>query len=49
MSASRRRIKTKNKSWEKFTNESSEKHKIETGVNIWKSLGVSNENKEEDK
>ena len=49
VSASRKRIKTKNKSWEKFTNESSEKYKIETGMNIWKSLSVSNENKEEDK
>ena len=49
VSASRKRIKTKNKSWENFTNESSEKHKIETGLNIWKSLSVSNENKEEDK
>ena len=49
VSASRKRIKTKNKSWENFTNESSEKYKIETGLNIWKSLSVSNENKEEDK
>ena len=49
VSASRKRIKTKNKSWEKFTNESSEKYKIETGMNIWKSLGVSNKNKEDDK
>jgi hypothetical protein len=49
VSASRKRIKTKNKSWENFTNESSEKYKIETGMNIWKSLSVSNENKEEDK
>jgi hypothetical protein len=49
VSASRKRIKIKNKSWEKFSNEKSEKYKIETGMNIWKSLGVSNENKEEDK
>ena len=49
VSASRKRIKIKNKSWEKFSNENSEKYKIETGMNIWKSLGVSNENKEEDK
>ena len=49
VSASRKRIKTKNKSWENFTNESSEKYKIETGLNIWKSLSVSNKNKEEDK
>ncbi len=49
VSASRKRIKTKNKSWENFTNESSKKYKIETGLNIWKSLSVSNENKEEDK
>ena len=49
VSASRKRIKTKNKSWENFTNESSEKYKIETGLNIWKSLSVSNENKEEEK
>ena len=49
VSASRKRIKTKNKSWENFTNESSEKYKIETGMNIWKSLSVPNKNKEEDK
>ena len=49
VSASRKRIKIKNKSWEKFSNEKSEKYKIETGMNIWKSLGVSSENKEEDK
>ena len=49
VSASRKRIKIKNKSWEKFSNENSEKYKIETGMNIWKSLGVSSENKEEDK
>ena len=49
VSASRKRIKIKNKSWEKFTNESSTKHKIEASINIWKSLGVSNKNKEEDK
>ena len=49
VSASRKRIKTKNKRWEKFANESSTKHKIEASMNIWKSLGVSNKNKEEDK
>ena len=49
VSASRKRIKKKNKSWKKFTNENSEKYKIETGMNVWKSLGVSNVNKEEDK
>ena len=49
VSASRKRIKAKNKSWEKFTNESSEKYKIETGVNIWKSLSAPKKNKEEDK
>ena len=49
VSASRKRIKTKNKSWEKFANESSRKYKIETGKNIWESLGASNKNKEEDK
>jgi hypothetical protein len=49
VSASRKRIKRKNKNWEKFTNESSEKYKIEAGVNIWKSLGVSSKNKKEDK
>jgi len=46
---SRKRIKIKNKSWEKFSNENSEKYKLETGMNIWKSLGASSENKEEDK
>ena len=49
VSASRKRIKTKNKSWKKITNESSRKYKIETGKNIWESLGASNKNKEEDK
>jgi len=49
VSASRKRIKIKNKSWEKFTNKSSEKNKIEADMNIWKSLGVSTENKGEDK
>ena len=49
VSASRKRIKIKNKSWEKFSNETSEKYKVETGMNIWKSLGVSSDNKEEDK
>jgi len=49
VSASRKRIKTKNKSWEKFTNKSSKKHKIEAGMNVWKSLGVSTKNKKEDK
>ena len=49
MLASRKRIKQKNKSWVKFTNESSEKYKIETGMNIWKSIGISNKNKEDDK
>ena len=49
VSASRKRIKTKNKSWEKFTNESSEKYKVETGMNIWKSLSAPKKNKEEDK
>ena len=49
VSASRKRIKIKNKSWENFANESSTKHKIEASMNIWKSLGVSNKNKEEDK
>jgi hypothetical protein len=49
MSASKKRIKQKNKSWKKFTNKSSEKYKIETGMNIWKSIGASNKNKEEDK
>ena len=49
VSASRKRIKTKNKSWEKLTNESSEKYKIETGMNIWKSLSAPKKNKEEDK
>ncbi len=47
--ARRKRIKIKNKSWKNFSNETSEKYKIETGMNIWKSLGVSNESKEEDK
>ena len=49
VSASRKRIKKKNKSWEKFNNENSKKYKIETGMNIWKSLGISNKNKEEEK
>ena len=49
VSASRKRIKIKNKSWEKFSNETSERYKVETGMNIWKSLGVSSDNKEEDK
>ena len=49
VSASRKRIKTKNKSWEKLTNESSEKYKVETGMNIWKSLSAPKKNKEEDK
>ena len=49
VSASRKRVKTKNKSWKEFTNKISEKHKIEAGMNIWKSLGISNKNKEEDK
>jgi hypothetical protein len=49
VSASRKRMKTKNKNWENFTNKSSEKHKIETGMNIWKSLGDSNKNREEGK
>ena len=48
VSASRKRIKKKNKNWSKFTNENSEKYKIETGKNIWKSLGASSENKEKD-
>ena len=49
VSASRKRIKIKNKNWENFTNKRSEKYKVEKGMNIWKSLSVSNENKEEDK
>lgn len=48
VSANNKRIKTKSKNWRKFTNESSEKHKIETGKNIWKSLSASKENKEKD-
>ena len=49
VSASRKRIKTKNKSWENFTNKSSKKYKIEADMNVWKSLGVSTKNKKEDK
>ena len=49
VSASRKRIKTKNKNWQKFTNDNTEKYKVETGMNIWKSLGTANKNKEEDK
>ena len=48
VSASRKRIKKKNKNWSKFTNENSEKYKIETGKNIWKSLGAASKNKEKD-